>query len=51
MDVDQDGIFVELKRGWSFDPHQDNRVASEDTATKALANLIFANPFSGPYTN
>lgn len=30
------GVIVTLKAGWTFDPRQDNRVAGEDTARKAL---------------
>lgn len=45
------GIIVTLKRGFSFDPAQDNRVAGADTFTEALELVRGALPFAGPYTD
>lgn len=44
------GVIMTLRRGWSFDALQDNRVAGADTIRDALALLQTARPFAGPYT-
>ena len=44
------GVIVTLRKGWSFDPLQDNRVAGEDTPRAALDMVRHALPFAGPYT-
>jgi hypothetical protein len=41
------GVIVTLKAGWSFDPHKDNRVRAEDTASEMLAALALEVPFGG----
>lgn len=47
-----DGIFITLKAGWSFDPFQDNRVASADSPTEAWEYLqTAAQPFHGTLTD
>ena len=43
------GVIVTLKRGWSFDPGQDNRVRGEDSFSRALAEVRGAHEFAGPY--
>jgi hypothetical protein len=43
------GVIVTLKKGWSFDPLSDNRVAGEDTPTKILTRVRHAHSFSGPF--
>ena len=45
------GIIVTLKKGWSFDQLQDNRVAGEDMVTAAKYLVGRAYPFAGPFTN
>lgn len=44
------GIIVTLRRGWSFDQLDDNRVSGEDTVSDALAAVRRAHKFDGPYT-
>lgn len=51
VDVDDDGIIITVKQGWSFDPLDDNRVTGGDTATEALAALRSVRPYAGPYTD
>lgn len=48
---DGNGVIVTLRQGWSFDQQCDNRVAGEDTATKVLALVRDAFPFTGPFTD
>lgn len=43
------GVIVTLKRGWSFDPLADNRVAGEDTPSVALASVRRASVYTGPF--
>ena len=43
------GPIVTLKRGYSFDPMQDNRVLGEDTASELLRSLSRAQAYAGPY--
>lgn len=43
------GVLITLRRGWTFDPLQDNRVAGEDTVSEAARLLTRAKPFAGPY--
>lgn len=44
------GVIVTLRKGWSFDPKQDNRVAGEDTPYKAMQLVRSARDFHGPFT-
>lgn len=44
------GVIVTLRKGWSFDPLQDNRIAGQDTPRKALDMVRSALAFAGPYT-
>ncbi len=44
------GFIVTLKKGWSFDPLQDNRVAGADDMRGVRALAASAKPFGGPYT-
>ena len=44
------GIIITLRKGWTFDPLQDNRVAGADTVTEAQALLSRARTFDGPFT-
>ncbi len=44
-------VIVTLKQGWSFDVLADNRVAGEDTSSKALALVRQSAAFAGPYTD
>lgn len=43
------GLIVTLRKGWSFDPFSDNRVAGEDTAADLKRLVDSARPFHGPY--
>ena len=43
------GVIVTLKKGWSFDPSQDNRIRGEDTYTQILKEIRGAYRFEGPY--
>lgn len=43
------GIIVTLRRGWSFDALEDNRVAGEDTVAEAAKLVRSAKRFAGPY--
>lgn len=45
------GIIVTLKKGFTFDERQDNRVAGEDTVREVLALVKSAQPFTGPFDN
>ena len=50
LDLDDPyGPIVTLKKGWSFDPFCDNRVAGEDTASKLIETVRRARPYAGPY--
>jgi hypothetical protein len=50
LDLDDPcGQIVTLRKGWSFDPNQDNRVLGEDAASELLKSLRRAKPFAGPY--
>jgi hypothetical protein len=52
LDLDDPcGPIVTLKKGWTFDPLQDNRVAGEDTASALLATIRSAIPYTGPFTD
>jgi len=49
-DFSGEGYEIILKRGYSFDPHFDNRVRIEDTVKEAAdAVRRLAKPFAGPY--
>ncbi len=51
LDLDDPcGPIVTLKKGWSFDPFQDNRVRGEDTASELLRAIRQAQPFVGTFT-
>jgi len=44
------GPIVTLKKGWSFDSLQDNRVLGEDTPARLLHSVRhMAKPYAGPY--
>lgn len=51
LDMDDPcGPILTLRKGWSFDPYQDNRVLGENTMTRLLTMLRHrAKPFAGPY--
>jgi len=43
------GIIVSLRKGWTFEPTRDNRVAAADTYREAWAMVRHAHPFVGPW--
>jgi hypothetical protein len=45
------GVIVTLRKGWTFDPAQDKRVAAADTCREAWAMVRHAHPFAGPWQN
>lgn len=44
-----DGYYIELRRGWSFDPFQDNRVTIAPTVSEAVRCVRAASKFEGPF--
>lgn len=44
------GFIVTLRRGWTFDPLTDNRVAGADNITDLRQLIGRAQSFKGPYT-
>lgn len=43
------GLIVTLRKGFSFDPFCDNRVAGADNATEAVHLVNSARTYHGPY--
>jgi hypothetical protein len=43
------GILVTLRKGWTFDPTRDKRVAAADTFREAWTMVRHAHPFAGPW--
>mgnify|MGYP006442888437 CR=1 FL=1 len=46
-----DGYYIELQRGWSFDPLDDNRVTVCPTLREAQERVSAARAYDGPYTD
>jgi hypothetical protein len=43
------GIIVTLRKGWTFDPSCDNRVAGDDSVHAAVALVRRAARYEGPF--
>lgn len=47
----ENAVEIVLNKGWTFDPHDDNRIKIVDNIAEANDAVKYrARPFSGPYT-